>query len=410
MSICYSVNIVDIAANYLYPMTSYSFDHFCDLTIDSNVVEANTKFAFKLFQKILKQEGEKNVFVSPISVAIALIMTYNGASGDTQQAMAKTLELQGISLEKVNEANASLVRSLENADSDVKLSVSNSLWARQGIDFYPEFIQTNQQFYDAKIQVIDFDNPHSPKVINSWVKKHTQGKIEKIIDNTEIDGILLLLNAIYFKGNWTEKFDHNLTVKLPFYLLNGTTKYHPLMSGSGSYNYYENEIFQAVSLPYGEERLSFYIFLPRKSTTLESFQQQLSMKNWQKWIKEFKLRDGTIKLPRFKLEYELQLKDVLSNLGMAVAFTKQADFANMTPISTNSNPVVIKEVKHKTFIEVNEEGTEAAAVTEVFDITIGGFIPFEEPFQMVVDRPFYCGIGDNQTGTVLFMGQVVEPM
>lgn len=374
-----------------------------ELPVDYKLIEANTKFGFKLFNEILKEESGNNVFISPSSIAIALAMTYNGASGETQQAMAKALELQGMNIGQVNQANEALKVSLENADPEVQLSIANSLWSKLGIEFQPEFLQRNKQFYGAQVKELDFASLDAPRTINNWVQENTGGKIDKIIDQITPNELLFLINAIYFKGNWSKKFDQNLTTELPFYLLDGTQKQHPLMLGSGNYKYYENETFQAISLPYGEGRLSFYVFLPRESTTLKAFEQQLSHQNWQQWMEQFGKRNGTIKLPRFKFEYDIQLNDALRALGMEVAFSPRADFADMT-----STPVAIDQVKHKTFVEVNEEGTEAAAVTSI-GITRTSAEISPSPFQMVVDRPFFCAIRDNQTGTVLFMGSIVEP-
>lgn len=372
-------------------------------SVDTQLVEANTKFGFKLFSEILQQDSDKNVFISPTSVAIALAMTYNGASGETQAAMANALELQGMSLSDVNQANEALKTTLENADSDIQLSIANSLWARQGILFKPDFLQRNQEFYDAQVTDLDFANPEAKRIINNWVKENTNGKIPQIISEIQPDDVLFLINAIYFKGNWADKFDKDKTVERPFYLADGTQKQHPMMSQSGEYQYYEDDSVQAISLPYGKGRLSFYIFLPRETVSLDTFEQQLTPENWQQWMNLFGKRDGSIVLPRFKLEYEIQLNEALKALGMDVAFDRRADFSNMTDAD-----VLINQVKHKTFVEVNEEGTEAAAATSVGMVLTSATLP-QTPFEMVVDRPFFCAIRDNQTGTILFMGSIREP-
>lgn len=371
--------------------------------VDSKLVDANTKFGFKLFQEVLKQDSNRNIFVSPTSVAIALSMTYNGASGETQQAMANALQLQGMSLQDINQANNTLKTSLENADPAVQMSIANSLWAKQGISFKPEFMQQNQQFYGAKVTELDFAKPESANTINSWVKENTKGKIEKIVDQLKPDDVLFLINAIYFKGNWTKPFEKSQTTERPFTLSNGSQKQQPMMSQSGKYRYYENDSFQAVSLPYGKGRMSFYVFLPKKTTNLDNFQQQLQSENWQKWMNQFAMRQGSIQLPRFKFDYDVKLNNALKSLGMEAAFSPSANFSNMTSAS-----VAINEVKHKTFVEVNEEGTEAAAVTSVGVALTSARMP-EEPFKMVVDRPFFCAIRDNQTGTILFMGSIKDP-
>jgi serpin B len=372
-------------------------------SVNTQIVEANTKFGFKLFSEILQQDSNKNVFISPTSVAIALAMTYNGASGETQAAMANALELQGMSLSEVNQANEALKTTLENADSDIQLSIANSLWARQGISFKPDFLRRNQEFYDAKVTDLDFANPEVKRIINNWVKENTNGKIPQIISEIQPNDILFLINAIYFKGNWMEQFDKDKTVERPFYLVDGTQKEHPMMSQSGEYQYYEDDTVQAISLPYGKGRLSFYVFLPRENISLDTFEQQLTPENWQQWMNQFGKRDGSIVLPRFKLEYEIQLNKALKALGMDVAFDDRADFSNMT-----EEDVLINQVKHKTFVEVNEEGTEAAAATSIGMVLTSAAIP-QTPFEMVVDRPFFCAIRDNQTGTILFMGSIREP-
>ncbi len=371
--------------------------------VDPRLITANTNFGFKLFAELLKQEGNENVFVSPSSVAIALAMTYNGASGATQQQMAKTLELQGMSLNDLNRANANLKVLLENPDSGVQLAIANSLWARQGTPFKPAFIQRNRDFYGAQVTDLDFASLSTPITINNWVKENTRGKISQIVDGLKPDDVMFLINAIYFKGNWTKAFDKSETVNRPFYLANGRQKSHPMMAQTGSYKYYENTTFQAVSLPYGNQRVSMYIVLPKRPYTLAKFSKELTAEDWQLWMKQFRTQPGSIQVPRFKLAYEVELKKALSALGMPIAFdARRATFDELSTM-----PTKIDQVKHKTFVEVNEEGTEAAAATSVGIVTTS--MPMNEPFKLVVDRPFFCAIRDNQTGTVLFMGAIVDP-
>jgi serpin B len=373
--------------------------------IDNRLVSANSKFGFKLFSQLAKQDPGKNIFVSPSSVAFALAMTYNGAGGETQQAMAKTLELSGLSLDEVNQAYASLRTMLENPDPKVQLAIANSLWARKGIAFKPDFVKRNKDFYQAEVTELDFGKSSATQAINAWVSKNTHGKIDKIIERINPEAILFLINAIYFKGNWSVEFDKEKTQAGVFTLLDGRKKKHPMMSQSGRYSYYRGNKFQAVSLPYGTGRVSMYIFLPDKDSSLEAFLASLNAENWKTWMSQFRSMKGDILLPRFKLEYEVVLNNALKALGMEVAFNKQrANFGGMCSISPDAN-AYITEVKHKTFVEVNEEGTEAAAATSVGI----GITSVVQTFRMVVDRPFLCAIRDNKTGTVLFMGSVVEP-
>ncbi|MBD2489656.1 serpin family protein [Aulosira sp. FACHB-615] len=371
---------------------------------DTKLVNANNKFGFKLFSEVLQAEGsEKNIFISPTSVAIALAMTYNGASGSTQQAMAKTLELQGLSLPAINSNYAALKSSLENPDANVQLNIANSLWVNKDVNLRPDFLQRNQEFYKAKVANLDFKSASALNSINNWVNDNTQGKINKIVDQIQPNQVLFLINAIYFKGQWSEKFDKSQTAEHPFYSAPGQQKRHSMMSQTGEYKYYENEQFQAVSLPYGKDgKVSFYVFLPKQNSNLKSFYQNLNAQNWETWLTQFRSQEGFIRLPKFKTDYEVTLNDALKALGMQEAFSSQANFSGM------GKDLAISEVKHKTFVEVNEEGTEAAAATSV-GIVATSLRDKPEPFRMIVDRPFFCAIRDNQTGSILFMGSILEP-
>ncbi|WP_375513484.1 serpin family protein [uncultured Nostoc sp.] len=376
------------------------------LKTDTKIIESSNKFGFKLFSELLKSDnGNNNVFISPSSVALALAMAYNGASGTTQLAIAKTLELQGVNLQEINSSyKAALKQLLDNSDPKVQLKIANSLWANKDVSFRPDFLQRTQDFYQAKVSNLNFQDPAAPNIINNWVKENTNGKIDQIIGNIEPDQVLFLINAIYFKGLWSKEFDKSQTAQYPFYSTPGKPKQQPMMSQSGDYRYYESTQFQAVSLPYGKDgKFSFYIFLPKQNSNLKAFYQNLNVENWQKWITQFSKQKGFIRLPRFKTDYDVTLNDALKTLGMEEAFSNKANFSGM---GTNFH---ISEVKHKTFVEVNEEGTEAAAVTSVGISALAVVSMPQPPFRMIVDRPFFCAIRDNQTGRVLFMGSIIEP-
>jgi serine protease inhibitor len=373
--------------------------------VNPQLIQSNTQFGFQLFQQLLQQDSDKNIFMSPSSIAIALGMTYNGAAGETKTAMANTMGIQALTLQDFNQANEDLKNVLESRDSKVELTIANSLWARQEFSFKNDFLQRNQQYYQAKVSTLDFNSPEAPNTINNWVRRNTKGKIEKIVDRLQPNDVMFLINAIYFKGKWTVPFDKALTQTKPFKLANGTTKSHPLMAQQGEYRYLETEKLQAVSLPYGDRDWSLYIFLPKTNSNLKQLGQDWTSENWNEWMKQFAQRDGSIQLPKFKLEYSKNLKESLSAIGMANAFNlNQANFSNLA-----TQPLAIADVKHKTFVEVNEEGTEAAAVTSVGIVATSVQIKPKPPFQMVVDRPFFCVIRDNQSGAILFMGAIVDP-
>lgn len=370
-------------------------------TVDPRLVTANTRFGFKLFSEVAKARPGENLMISPASVAIALSMTYTGARGETQQAMARALELSGMTLADLNQANADLERVLENADPHVQVAIANSLWGRQDFRFRPEFLQQSQQFYNARVETLDFSTPAAVRTINNWVSEHTQGKIPTMLDQISAQDVLFLINAIYFKGDWQRQFNPRDTVQRPFTQWDGSTKPHPLMSQRGHFSYQETEQFQAIRLPYGNGRLTMVVILPKSNFT--TFLSRLTPENWQTWRQQFRSREGSIQLPKFKQEFGLSLNDALKAMGMAIAFEPgQADFSGISDRQT-----FISNVQHKTLIEVNEAGTEAAAATSV-GITATS-IQLDPPFAMVCDRPFFYAIEDSETGSLLFMGTVVAP-
>jgi serpin B len=372
--------------------------------VDKQLIAANNRFGFKLFNNIVGQTPEENIFISPASIAIALSMTSNGAEGDTLAAMTDVLELNEIPPENVDRAYQKLLQNLQTENIGVKLDIANSLWADQRIKFNPAFIEDSKIFYQAQVTNLDFADSEAPNIINNWVKEKTNNKITEIIDSISPDNVLFLINAIYFKGNWTDKFNKELTTEKPFYSSPDNSQPHPMMSRRGEYDYYENEQFQAIRLPYGEGRVGMYIFLPKEGTNLTEFTNSLTAENWQKWTNLLRSQPGKITLPRFKLEYDTELNSVLTTLGMGIAMAgDRADFSAMI-----SQPASIDQVKHKTFLEVNEEGTEVAGVTSI-GIRVTSAPMEEKPFAMDVNRPFFCAIADKKTGNILFMGNIVKP-
>jgi len=374
-------------------------------TINPKLVEASNRFSLNLFSAIRKQAADQNLFLSPASVAFALSMTYNGATGETQKAMETALAIQSMSVEELNQANAALKTSLENPDKLVELVIANSLWARKGVPFDASFLQTNQQFYGAEVTTLDFGDRNAPTQINAWVNQSTKGKIRQIVDQLNPTDVMVLINTLYFKGPWSDPFQPEATQDAPFYLAGGKQKPHPLMSRGGRYPYFETADFQAISLPYGNNgRLSMLVFLPKAKSNLVAFEQSLTPENWQAWMKQFQSRQGMIKLPRFKQQTSVELNTALSALGMGVAFDpERATFAKLSSVSTH-----IDQVQHAAVISVDEAGTEAAASTAV-RMGVTSAPPPSEPFTMTVDRPFWFAIRDGKTGVVLFLGTISDP-
>lgn len=371
-------------------------------TEQDSVSSANLDFDFDLLAALTEQDSGQNLFISPLSVSIALAMTYNGASGKTRETMAEALRLAGLDVDEINHANMYLLSALEDIDPKVELAIANSLWARQGIDFKSDFLDTNQKYFDAEVTSLDFDDRDSVGVINDWVDENTRGKIKKIVDSIEPDDVMILINAIYFNGKWSSEFDDDDTKDMPFHLADGSEVQHPMMSQEGQYSYLEGMGFQAVRLAYGEnKRVGIYIFLPDEGSSLDALMGELDHDTWVDWLNQFKRKPGAVTIPRFTMEYETSLNKVLISLGMGPAFDPNgADFSAMT-----DKKVFIGQVKHKAVVEVNEEGTEAAAATSASMPASGP----PETFSFVADRPFFFAIHDSETDSVLFMGSLFNP-
>jgi len=369
-----------------------------------SLVTANNRLGFNLIREILKEDRDKNIFISPSSIAMALAMAYNGADGTTRDAMHKTLELDGLTLDQVNRANLALIKELMNLDSAVQFTIANSLWYRNTFRVEQTFIDINREFYNSEVAGLDFGDSGAKDIINGWVDENTNGKIKKIITNIDAQAMLFLINAIYFKGTWTSEFNKDRTKDDEFFTGSGTTVPCRMMYQDDRFPYYEDSTAQMIRLPYGSNEFSMTVVLPRPNVSLNTLINKMNADTWQLWSSRLHNSEGKIYLPSFKMEYEIKLNDVLTALGMEIAFDpNKANFTRINP----DGQIYISEVKHKTFVDVNEEGTEAAAVTS---IGMALACAPEPGFVMRVDRPFLFVIGDRQTGTVLFVGKVVKPV
>lgn len=368
------------------------------------LADASNAFGFALFRAVTEASPGANTFVSPTSVSMALAMTANGAAGTTREAMAGVLRLDQRTSDELNIASRALSDTLKrDPGGGVELTIANSLWSRLGFPFSERFVETNERYYGARLTEIDFNDPGSVDVINGWVSEATKSKIDAIVDHIPADAMLYLINAIYFDGAWAKPFDKAATKERPFTLLDGSRKMHPMMSQDGRYRYLKGDGFEAVALPYGDEGMSMYVFLPDETSSLSAFLGMLTPERWTRWMEGFRKTSGTIVLPRFTVEYGVELGGALKSLGMGIAFDPtEADFSLLSPV-----PLYIGRVKHKTFVKVDEEGTEAAAVTSV-EMRLTAVRP-SQTFSMVVDRPFFCAIRDEKTGAVLFMGSIFDP-
>jgi len=374
---------------------------------EEQVVDAYNAFGLSLFREIVAGEKPDNVFISPLSVSMALGMTANGAAGLTLEAMLNTLEFSGLEMQEVNESYRGLIDLLGGLDPETEFSIANSIWYRENYIFREEFLNTCRQYFDAVVRELDFGGEGAVDTINAWVEDKTNGKIEDILQGP-IDPLVVmyLINAIYFLGTWTYEFDPALTTPADFHLPDGSTASCNMMQRPGeeeesAFLYYSDEEVQAVDLPYGAGWYSMTILLPQSAMGIDSFISGLTEDDWDAYTAGLEETQGRVYLPRFQLEYELLMNDVLISMGMGIAFDPmRADFSGMR----EQGDLFISRVIHKSYVDVNEEGTEAAAATvvEMKETAVDSFV-------MRMDRPFVFAIREKHSGTILFIGKVLNP-
>jgi serpin B len=379
-------------------------DYSVDSPLQQRYVAAANEFGFQMLARLSSNDSTKNVVLSPASIFFALTMTTGGAEEATKDSMQKTLQLQDFSPEEIDTASAQLLRTLSLPDSSVELKIANSLWLNQQYTLRPEFVTECEHDYLADVFVRDFSMKQTVKEINDWVKTKTNGKIPTIIGSLSRNDLLVLLNAVFFHGTWSSPFNTNDTKEESFFLYGGSEKRYPRMSQHGTFGYFGNSVYQAITLPYGN-RFSMLFLLPREQYGLQNFLRTLDTMRWTSLISELNFQQGTIEVPRFRIDYSVSLSKTLKQMGMSIAFQGDADFRRMT-----HPPVNISDVLHKTYLDVNEKGTEAAAVTAVIIESYTAAVHRPSPFfHMIIDHPFCCILRDNTTGLILFAGSIADP-
>lgn len=372
----------------------------------TNLSNLINNFSFRMYNQLITDNTD-NIFFSPYSIFVALAMTYEGARNETADEMYNVLGFPQD--DTVTLCSFGRIYNLLNINKEYTLNTANALWIRQGYPFLGEYLRFIENYYMGKTTEVDFSNPEkSAEIINQWIEKNTGGKIKDLITKGDIHKYLamILTNAIYFKGDWLNQFDKDLTTNRDFKLLDGTTVSVPMMTFSKSdleFNYTETDDLQILELPYKGDKLSMIILLP-KENNISIVEKILNRDNLSKWVNSMTKREVKVILPKFKLETEYSLKNYLMNMGMIIPFsTAKADFSGMT----GRKDLFIEKVKHKAFIEVNEEGTEAAAATSVhMSLTAVG----PEPIEFNADHPFVFLIIHKETGVILFMGKLMNPM
>ncbi|MCK5647223.1 MAG: serpin family protein [Anaerolineales bacterium] len=368
------------------------------------IVGGNTAFAFDLYRKLREDEG--NLFFSPHSISTALAMTYAGARGNTESQMAQTLHFS-LDQEQLHPAFASLESRLKAVQErgNIKLAVAHSLWPQIDYAFLEGFISLVKENYGVLISPVNYAQTEAArKKINTWVEKKTEDKIKDLIPPGLIDALttLVLVNAIYFKGNWARQFDPSLTKGATFWMRPAEGIEVPMMTQQQDFRYAESESVQVLELPYVGGDLSMFVVLPRKVDGLAELENALTAENLEKWTSDLWEREVFVALPVFKMSGKIMLGGTLASMGMTDAFGSNADFSGMD----GSKSLFISEVIHQAFIDVNEEGTEAAAATAV---VMARSIPPPVP-TFRADHPFVFLIRDNNTASILFLGRVVNPL
>jgi serine protease inhibitor len=366
---------------------------------EHRIVEGANPVAFDLLREATKALApDSNVFLSPLSASMALGMTLNGAGGETYDAMRTALRLDGMPEADVNQGYRDLIGLLVGLDSRTEMRIANSIWGNLTLPVEPAFTDAGRTFFDAEVRTLDFGSPEALTTINDWVSGKTNGRIPQLLDYLSAEEVLFLINAIYFKGKWRTAFDAKDTRDGPFHGADGRDRAAPLMWQQGDLRYDETEDYQAVDLLYGNGAFAMTVLLPKAGRTPPEILAGLDPASWNALAGRFTEREVTLTFPRFRLEYGRRLTDDLTALGMGIAFGRGADFYRIADVRPDR--LYITRVDQKTFVEVNEEGTEAAAATAVGI----GIISVPEPVEMRVDRPFVFAIRERLSGAVVFLG------
>jgi serpin B len=375
-----------------------------NLTADQiALISSENSFALDIFKKVIENATEsENVIISPLSISSALSMTLNGANGATRDAMLAALRMNGLTPEIINNSYKDLTEALLSVDKRVLISIANSVWTEKNFVVKKPFTDALTQYYNAESKSFDITDPLVPNQINSWIESKTNGLIKKMIDQLDQSTVMLLINAIYFKGKWSSQFDKDKTVQGSFYKSGGATAQVPMMKQISEFKIYNGEGFTLAEFPYGQGNFVLDVLLPDADNEIKSIMPLINDNSFKGWISMLSERKTDLSFPRFKYGYKKDLNDILTDMGMGIAFTDNADFSNISDLG-----LLISMVKHQAFIETNEEGSEAAAATIVGISTTS--MP-ADPYILNIDHPFLYIIRETSTNSILFMGRVSDPL
>ena len=367
------------------------------------IAKVDNRFSFKMFQEVSSSNGA-NTFFSPLSLNMALGMAYNGASGDTRVEMADALGMADFTDTEINEYYQKMSQALLNIDPLTEIGIANSIWYRTGFPVKKPFIDINREYFDAAVRELDFSRSDATDIINKWCADKTKDRIKEIIAGPIPGEVMMyLINALYFKSKWQFEFDKANTTSEDFTKADKQTKKVNMMTQTTALPYYADQHLQCVEMPYGNQAFSMVAILPANDMDIDQLIDYLDDTVWENIVDNMREQNVWVKLPRFKIECELPLNDPVKNAGMERIFDGNfAEFENISDV-----PLFVSNIKQKTFVEVNEEGTEAAAVTVIeFAFTSAGpgtGIPF------FANRPFLYLIKEKSTGVILFIGRMDEP-
>jgi serpin B len=374
------------------------------ITLTSNqvsLIESENSFAFDIFRSAAyNSKASENLIISPLSISTALSMALNGANGPTRDSMLKALRVKNITPGEINQSYKDLSEALLSVDKRVLISIANSVWAENNFVVKKPFTGILTGFYNAEAKSFDINDLLAPKQMNSWIEANTNGLIKNMIDRLDNNTVMLLINAIYFKGKWKSQFDASKTVNQAFYKSDGTTSQVPMMKQTSDFRIYKGESFTLAEFPYGQGNFVMDVLVPDSKNGVDGLLSQLNEITFQNWIGLMSERETVLSFPRFKYGYKKELNEILSGMGMGIAFTDAADFSNISDLD-----LLISIVLHQAFIETNEEGSEAAAATIIGIGTTSMPIRFE----LNLDHPFIYIIRETSTNSILFMGKVEDP-